>query len=242
MSELLAFQRHFVEAISRPIGGPLRVYRNTVIQGAVEALRANFPVVEQILGDEMFDCLAAEHAALFPPASPILAMYGEDFAEWLEEQSWLQEFPYLSDVARIERMHVECLFAADRDPLHLGELANADWDSLHIRLHPAARFDWFLTPAASIWLAHQRNSLPDEFAPRWKGEGLLFVRPHLTVWPVEVDAAVHRLLLGIVNGESVGCAALAAAEVQPDAEVGTLFATLVNGGAFAALPVERTIQ
>jgi hypothetical protein len=218
------------------------VYRNTVIHGAVEALRANYPVVERILGNEMFDCLAADHAAAFPPTSPILALYGEDFAEWLEEQSWLQEFPYLSDVARIERMHVECLFAADHEPLHLGELANADWDALHIRLHPAARLDWFLTPAASIWLAHQRNSPLHEFAPRWKAEGLLFARPHLTIWPLELDSAAHRLLLGIAHGESVAHAAMAAAALCSSTDIGGVFASLVNAGAFAAPSLERTVQ
>jgi len=237
---LLEFQRHFAAAISGAAGGPLRVYRNTVIHGAVEALRANYLVVERILGEEMFECLAVDHATAFPPRSPILAVYGDAFADWLEEQSWLQEFPYLSDVARIERMHVEALFAADREPLHLGELANADWDALHIRLHPAARFDWFLTPAASIWLAHQRNSLPEELAPRWKGEGLLFARPHLTVWPLELDSAAHRLLLGIAHGESVAHAALAAVAVHPAADIGTVFASLVNAGAFAAPSLERT--
>lgn len=242
MSELHAFQRHLAEAISRPVGGPLRVYRNTVINGAVEALRANYPVSARILGMEMFNAIAADFACAFPPVSPILALYGEHFAEWLEEQSWIREFPYLPDVARIERMHIESLFAADCEPLHLGELTNADWDALHIRLHPAARFDWFVTPAASIWLAHHRNALPHQFAPAWKGEGLLFVRPHLVICPLELDAAAHRLLLGISHGESVAHAALAASALSPGTDVGVLFASLVNAGAFAAQSSERNVQ
>jgi hypothetical protein len=217
------------------------VYRNTVVHGAVEALRANYPVLAEILGEEMFDCLAADFAAASPPSSPILALYGEGFAEWLEEQSWILEFPYLSDVARCERMHIECLFAADHEPLYLGDLANADWNALHIRLHPAARFDWFLTPAAGIWIAHQQGSLPEELSPCWKGEGLLIARPHLITWPLALDAAAHRLLLGIAHGESVGHAAIAAAAIQPGADVGAIFSSIVNAGAFAALDFERNI-
>ena len=240
MSEHLSFQRTFASAISRPIGGPLSVYRNTVIHGAVEALRANYPVVARILGEEMFDSLAAEFAVESAPTSPILALYGQGFAEWLEDQSWISEFPYLSDLARAERMHVECLFAADGEPLHLGELVNADWNELHLRLHPAARSDWFLTPAVSLWLTHQRNDPPEELSPQWKGAGLLVARPHLVVWPLVLDAVAHRLLLGIANGESVGHAALAAASLCPGADIGSVFASLVNTGAFAALNSERT--
>ncbi|MGE5600784.1 MAG: putative DNA-binding domain-containing protein, partial [Pseudomonadota bacterium] len=51
LPDLIAFQRQFVAAIDRPATGPLAVYRNTVIHGAVEALRSNYPVVEQIVGE-----------------------------------------------------------------------------------------------------------------------------------------------------------------------------------------------
>ncbi len=58
--ELAAFQRRFVQAIDGPVTGALAVYRNTVIHGAVEALRSNYPVVAQIVGDEKFEGLAVE--------------------------------------------------------------------------------------------------------------------------------------------------------------------------------------
>jgi len=242
MPDLCAFQRKFAEAISRPADGPLQVYRNTVLHGAVEALRANYPVVAAMLGDEMFDSLAAEHAAACPPRSPILALYGDEFAEWIEEQPWIGELLYLPDVARLERLHIESLFAADDEPLHLGALGNADWEQLHLRLHRAARFDWFLTPAVSVWRMHQRETLPETFTPAWKAEGVLLARPFHSVWPVELDCAAHRLLLSIAHGESVAHAVLTAAELHPRADVGALFASLVNAGAFAALSFERTVR
>lgn len=241
MSELRAFQRKFAAAISAPAAGRLRVYRNTVLHGAVEALRANYPVVARLLGEEMFDSLAVDFASAHPPSSPILAIYGDGFAEWLEDQSWILEFPYLPDVARVERMHIESLFAADADPVHLGALAGSDWDALKLELHPAARFDWLLTPAVTLWLAHQHDNVPHEaeFAPR--AEGVLITRPHLSVWPLELEPAQHRLLLAIANGATVAAAALAAAEAHPGTDIGALFASLVNAGAFVAPPFERGI-
>src|SRR3954465_8639292 len=132
------FQRDLAAAIGSPVDGPLRVYRNTVLNGCVAALRDNFPVVARLPGEEMFDAIAAEHAAQCPPRSPVLALYGETFAEWIEEQPWVGELPYLPSVARVERMHIETLFAADARSIELEELRNCeDWQALHLSVQPA---------------------------------------------------------------------------------------------------------
>ena len=93
--DLASFQRQFVAAIDAPAVGPLAIYRNTVIHGAVEALRSNYQVVEQIVGQEMFEGIAVEFLEAYPPQSPVLALYGEEFAEWLGEQPWIEDLPYL---------------------------------------------------------------------------------------------------------------------------------------------------
>ena len=240
MSDLALFQQSFARAISRPVGGTLRVYRNTVLHGAVEALRANYPVVARQLGEEMFESLAVDHASACPPHSPILALYGEQFPEWLEEQPWIREMDYLPDLARVERLHIESLFASDCEPLHLAELRDSDWNSLQLELHPSTRFDWFLTPAMTLWLGEHGVAAGQELHRH--SEGVLFTRPYLSVWPRELDAASHRLLLGVANSQTVGRAALAAAQAHPSADIGALFASLVNSGTFAAAPSERNIR
>ncbi|QNP43415.1 putative DNA-binding domain-containing protein [Sphingomonas daechungensis] len=70
LPDLISFQRQFVGAIDNPATGALSVYRNTVIHGAVEALRSNFPVVEQIVGEEMFEGIAVEFSQAKPPRRP----------------------------------------------------------------------------------------------------------------------------------------------------------------------------
>src|SRR3954452_4307239 len=92
--DLLPFQRGFAAALDEPAQGAMAVYRNTVLHGAVEALRANYPVVEQILGTEMFEAIAVDHSSECPPRRPVLALYGGRFAGWLEEQPWIRDLPY----------------------------------------------------------------------------------------------------------------------------------------------------
>lgn len=231
---LLEFQRDFAAAIEGPIDGAMSVYRNTVLSGCVEALRANYPVVAQLLGGEMFDAVAAEHASQCPPRRPVLALFGARFPDWLHEQSWFSEVPYLSDVARIERLYVEALFAANAAPLQVERLRDAgDWQAMRLHLHPATRFQWLTAPAMSIWLAHREGTVGDlEF--EWKAEGVLLTRPALEVEAIRLTRAGHRFLFGIRLGETVGAAAIATVGLYPDTDIGSLFTSLVSAGAFAA--------
>jgi hypothetical protein len=230
---LLEFQREFAAAIDEGSEGAMRVYRNTVVSGCVDALRANYPVVARLLGDEMFEAVAAEHSSQCPPRRPTLALYGARFPEWLQGQTWFHEIPYLSEVARIERFYVESLFAADAEPMDMSRVLGADWQTLRLRLHPATRFQWLSAPAMSIWLA-QREETVSELELEWKAEGVLLTRPSFDIQPARLSRAGHRFLFGIRLGESVGAAAIACASLYPDTDIGSLFTSLANAGAFAA--------
>ena len=239
--ELSAFQRDFAAALDQPARGPMAVYRNTVIHGAVEALRANFPVVEQIVGSDMFEAVAVDFAARFPPRRPVLALYGSRFARWLADQDWIFDVEYLPDVARVERLHVECLMAADAEPMAAPDVRAAlGSGEARLRLHPSARFAWLSSPAMSIWLAHQHN-VAGEIAPDWKAEGALFVRPSAFVLNApRIGPAAHRMLSGIRLGESVDASMAAASRLHPREDCTAVLASLVNLGIFAAPTSERT--
>lgn len=231
---LLEFQRDFVATIDAPVDGPMRVYRNTVLSGSIEALRANFPTIARLLGDEMFDSIAADYWAECPPSRPILALYGDHLPQWLKRQSWISDFPYLADVARIDWHYIEALFAPDEQALVMSQLHGlSEWQTLRLELHPATRFDWLKTPAMSIWSA-QRDELQGELEVDWIAEGALITRPGLEVHATRVDREAHHFLSRIRLGESVGDAALATAALYPEADIGPLFTSLVNLGAFAS--------
>ena len=236
LPDLACFQRQFAATIDQPVGGAMAVYRNTVIHGAVEALAANYPVVAQIVGEEMFEGIAVEFASAQPPRTPVLALYGVAFAEWIEHQAWVGDLPYLADVARVERLHVESLSAADAEPL---ESVEADLATLRLKLHPALRFNWLQTPAMTIWLAHQQ-AVPSAIEPEWKHEGALFARPAaFLMHKLRIGRPAHRILFGIRLGEEVGASLAAAARLYPDCDGVALFASLLNLGAFLAPAPER---
>lgn len=217
----------------------MAVYRNTVIHGAVEALRSNYPVIEQIVGEEMFEHIAVDFASTCPPREPVLALYGGELADWLVHQSWIADLPYLPDVARVERLHLSSLFAPDEERLqgeHAAQLSRLPSTSL--RLHPATGFAWLSTPAMSIWLAHQAPT-GVEIAPEWKGEGALFARPKpFTSHAATISRAAHRLLSGVRLGEGLGVSIAAAAKLYPEEDCSAVLASLVTLGVFVA-PAEK---
>jgi hypothetical protein len=233
--ELIRFQRDFARAVDAPAQGAMAVYRNTIISGAVEALRANYPVVEQIIGAEMFEHVAVDFGSTCPPREAVLALYGAEFADWLLAQKWIEDLPYLPDVARVERLHITSLFAPDEERMsrdegrHFSKIAGAT-----LRVHPAASFAWLSTPAMSIWLAHQ-EPIASNIAPEWKGEGALFARPEpFTLHAARIGRAAHRLLAGLRLGEPLEVSLEAAAQLYPEEDCRAVFASLVNLGVFSA--------
>jgi hypothetical protein len=212
----------------------MRVYLNTVMLGAVEALAANFPVCALILGERAFEANGLAFARRHPPEIPVLTLYGRGFGDWLAGQPIARELPYLADVARCEELHTAALHSADAqaiEPQVLEALPPDRLLTLKLRLHPAARFGWFETPAMVIWLAHQDEQF-DAIAPEWRSAGALFARPETHVSGYELDSLGHRLLAGIRLGETLGGAAQAASLLFPGADIGACFGALVARGAF----------
>jgi putative oxidoreductase len=244
MSELATFQLAFAAAIGRQSrhrdaleSQPgFAVYRNTIPNALIEALRGHYPVTDEIVGPEAFNALAFDYSRRHPPPNSILLRYGAGFADFLATQPWIDEVPYLPDVARLERLWTEAHVAADAEPLAMGDVAalGADrWLGLRLPLHPAARFAWLSTPALTIWQAHRAQGGFEKLAPDWRAEGALLTRPAGEVRALPIDAPAHLLLSGLRVGESVRGAAAAVARLYPQADFTRLFAALV---ATAALP------
>ena len=233
MPDLAAFQRDFAAAlmVQHQPAPPFRsqafaVYRNTSARGAVEALRAAYPTVDMLVGEEMFSQVALDYRRARPPLSPVLSDYGADFPEYLARQPWTCELPYLADVARLDRLWLESFLAAGVD----GRLRTALGQS-RIMLHPAARFGWFVTPAMTIWQAHRDPEGLVELEPDWCEEGALFSRPGNTVNAQPIDAACHRLLLACASPTSVNECVTSVAGAFPTANIPELLQRCVANGA-----------
>ncbi|MFY9317646.1 MAG: DNA-binding domain-containing protein [Burkholderiales bacterium] len=229
------FQDEFVRALLDPLQPAppaFAVYRNTVMKGCIDALRANFPAVARLVGEEWFRAAAAVYTRAQPPRVPMLLEYGRDFDAFLAGFEPAAELPYLPAVARLDRLWTEAHAAADEpalDALALAGLAPERLAALRLRPHAAARWAWHDLPAYTIW-SRNRAGGEDAAEIEWQGEGALIVRPGDAVQWQPLDAAGCAFLDACARGEPL---AQAAASV-PAAGVAALLASLLEAGAFSS--------
>lgn len=239
MPDLASFQREMVETLDGcRTGNPLlAIHRNTSLKGAADALADNYPTIAMILGRSSFAALASSFVTDLPPDSPVLAIYGAGFADWLEAHPIARALPYLSGVAQIDRFRTEAHLAAEGevlDPADLARVPAEQWSRSAVLLHPATRFGWFTVPAPSIWLAHL-DPPSVRIAPDWRAEGVLVTRRDGAVIAQRIGPAGHRILFGLRLGETIGQAVAAAASLYPESDLSRAFGDILASGALSLL-------
>jgi hypothetical protein len=224
-----------VAALSRQPG--FAVYRNTVFKGCVDALRANFPTVERLVGMGWFRSAALIYAQAIPPEDARLLLYGATFPAFLAAFEPARELPWLADVARLDRWWVEAHIAPDEPVLSAAEVARYSPEEFTRRVlkpHASARWAWFgAHPVYTIWRANREAvALPEPLV--WRSEGALLLRAGANVTWRELGPGACALLDACAAGREVGGATLEALEAEPAVDLATLFSELFAEGAFGA--------
>ncbi|MFW9080299.1 DNA-binding domain-containing protein [Pseudomonas sp. P2757] len=139
------------------------VYRNNVQSSLIDALADSYPVVGQLIGEEFFRAMAGVFVQSNPPRSALMSNYGEGFAEFIGGFEPASSVPYLTDVARLERLRTVAYHAADAAPLSQSEIAATFADSqllndLCIGLHPSLHLLDSAFAVVDVWAAHQKEA------------------------------------------------------------------------------------
>ena len=239
MSDPATFQRAFGAALAdgemsawndRALERALRIHRNTACKAAQDALADNYPVVRALTGASPFAACAAAFVQSRPPANSRLCVYGDGFDVFLAAYAPFAELTYLRDVAWLERLVVESLFAADAVALDGKAMAGGLDLERALPLHPATRFGGFDSPVVDIWRAHQEDANADSLdALDWRPGAALVTRPSGAVQVTAIERPALAFLQACAAGRPLGEAALAAAA----GDLPTLFSTLIAAGAFA---------
>lgn len=159
------------------------IYRNNVMASLAAALARRYPVIERLVGGEFFAAMARQFVTLHPPRSPLLAQYGEAFADFIAGFKPARELPYLADVARLEAARTRAYHAEDAVPLGADSFAALDAEALgdiRLLLHPSAAILRSPFPVVTIW-AMNSGELEPQPIETGHGEDALVVRPHLDV-------------------------------------------------------------
>jgi hypothetical protein len=236
--------------IARANGGDpvqaFNVYRNNVVASLAQALKAAFPVTSVLLGDGLQRALMADYARAHPPTSPILAHYGDGFADYLAAHPATRERPFLADMARLERLKLASYHSADALALTSEVLARVDPEQLSdtvLALHAAARLFRSRFPVASIYgleTAALAGALPEgaRAAIRMdKAEAMLVVRPRFDVALHALSSSQAAFFTACDDGAVLGDAAERAYETDEAFDLQSTLALGLASGAFA-IPAE----
>lgn len=210
--------------------GALAVYRNTTTKARVDALRANYPTVVQIVGEDWFHAAAVAFVREQPGENPVLVDFGPMFPDWLARFEPARDLPYLAPCARLDRAWTEAHVAPEAVSLNAETAATrgAALAGTTAGLHPAARIFWFDWTAPSLWLAHRQADGPAALNWAASPEGLLIHRQDDQVRASRLSRDEWIFLDTCRKGRSLGAAAMAASAINPD--FSSLFARLLSLG------------
>ncbi len=219
-------------AINAAHQGRFAVYRNNVVLSLIEALEARFPAVHRTVGKEFFANAARVFISQHPPTSPVITLYGDDFADFLDVFPACADLPYLGDLARLEAGRTRAYHAADMVPLGEAILASLTPDTLatlRVALHPAVSVITSPHPIVTIWAMNVGDM---KLAPieDWHSEDALIARPAFDVEVRRLPPGGAVFLTKLSQSECLADAAVAALAAAPDFDLSINLAGLFSCG------------
>ena len=118
----------------------LEIYANAYFYRILDCLKEDFPATLKTLGADNFHNLVTGYLIEYPPTEPSISYAGRHLAEFLSHHPMRERWPFICDLARLERTLVEVFHAAEAEPLNaeaMRAVAPDDWPALVMRTHPA---------------------------------------------------------------------------------------------------------
>jgi hypothetical protein len=258
MRALGDIQTGFVEALTQPdrpvpeavgarLGKPAKrrfdVYRNNVVAGMTEALRATYPAVEKLVGADFFAASARVYLERYPPQSPLLFRYGGAFGDFLDGFPPAASTPYLGDVARLEWARLQAYHAKDAEPLAIDALGNClesesgrqvDPGEFRFSLHPSLSLMESRWPVVSLWAASTGQGVAED-VDMTASEAALTIRPALQVETRLLSKSSLTFMAALIHGETLERAAAAASDAGAEFDLTTQLQGLFAVGAVIAI-------
>jgi len=195
------------------------IYADAYFHRLLECLGEDFPTTLAVLGTDNFAALVKEYLLEHPPTEPSILYAGLYLADFLNDHPFAERWPFIADLARLERAVLDVFHAADAPVLSLETLhvvPSEEWPALKFRTHPAVEIvhsEWRI--ADVLHTVEQGREWTDPELEEasvlvWRQNALVNYR---NLEPVERDALVI-----VAKGASFAavCEAVAAGVEEPN--------------------------
>jgi|GEM_PF-6475265 len=165
VSGTLLLQKHINPAGKMHLQQAIEVYQNNCLGSRINALVEIYSTCFLVLGEGYFRQLARQYVRMHAADSADLNDYGEGFADFLQQGVDLDDFLYLADLARLDRLIHALHRRAGQQASDFALLSDAD-ALLYCHSVELCSFDY---PVDKVWLENQGASgasiVEDHFAP-----------------------------------------------------------------------------
>ncbi|MGJ8571621.1 MAG: HvfC/BufC N-terminal domain-containing protein [Hoeflea sp.] len=220
------------------------VYRNNVTVGLISALADIFPAIERLVGEAFFRDMARLYIAEEPPRSAVMFEYGSGFAAFLEGFEPVSDYPYLPDVARLEKAWLAAFHSADADPLQpdaLGAIPPGNLSETRFTIHPATHIVQSGFAAVSIFSASREERPLEDIKPATPEDGLI-TRPFNTVEVRQLPPGAAEFFNALITGATLGEAADQTLVRHPGFDLPSAISAMLEAGVFTACSAGQSIM
>lgn len=147
---------HVVGTCKVPADIRLGIYENAYRARLHEALMTTYPALQNYLGDEQFEELCFAYIDSHPSEFRSIRWFGDKLDSFMDANIPYQEFPYLSELAKLEWTMSLVFDAANAPVLQLENMQNVPpeaWGTMRLQIHPSAYRLSFAWNTVQIWQA-----------------------------------------------------------------------------------------
>jgi hypothetical protein len=216
----------------------LAIHRRHYQASLVTALLEKFPATIWLVGSQFITQAARSFVEKYPPSTPCIAEYGEDFPRFLAACQGANRVPYLQAFAELEWHIGHVAIAVDEPPVAIRELSTVSADILPdtaLTAQAGVRYlqaSWPLDELMKIFLAETR---PDrfEFEPADVWLEIVGMRGEFRIGRLAKADFIFRK--SILEGHTIGDAAEKALEANSNFDAGRALVAFVTNRLVAAI-------
>lgn len=209
----------------------LQIYHNNVYTSLSAALKAVYPVIERLTGEDFFNYMAKQYIRWYPSVSGNLHDFGSRFAVFVSEFEPAKELVYLPDVARLEWAYHSVFHAAESaylDVTKLYAVAENEYEKLRFSLNPASRLIKSDYPVLSIWRVNQEGSDEEAVDLDVGGSNVLVIRRNMDIDFQPLSDGEFAFLYSLSQGDEFARACELALYEEPGCAVDSFFQAHVH--------------
>jgi hypothetical protein len=152
--------------VAVPAATRLAVYFGAYRWRLIEAVAANMPRLQQLLGEQEFAAIAGRYVDDYPSRFASIRWFGDRLAQVLAQSHPAQ--PWLAELAQWEWALASSFDARDAQPASieaLAAIAPGDWAELRLEFHPSVQYLRMTTNAPALFKAlTEEQPLPEPVA------------------------------------------------------------------------------